>query len=186
MRTAGLINPNTGAARPHGQYLLGGEKGKKGVFPLANVLTREVDVEPGSQLDGIVAFAFHWGNFLFDIGYNLYIQEAEDVKVKTWANDTYGIADYAYDTANDFTITTLPGDGVADDTTEGPINREQVRDSAAETPSQVTHKLYGGLGYAFNHWNYPLMVGIAGSYEWPENNAAMEQWAVWGKVGLSF
>jgi len=55
----------------------------------------------------------------------------------------------------------------------------------AETPSQVSNKLFAGLGYVFKKWDNPLMLGLGGSYEWA-NSAAISGWAVWGKIGIGF
>jgi len=55
----------------------------------------------------------------------------------------------------------------------------------AETPSQVSNKLFAGLGYIFKKWDNPLMLGLGGSYEWA-NSAAISGWAVWAKIGVGF
>jgi hypothetical protein len=42
------------------------------------------------------------------------------------------------------------------------------------------------MGYTFRKWEVPMMMGIGGKYEWPTDNAALEQWSVWGKMGVTF
>ncbi|MCK4517458.1 hypothetical protein KAT92_01685, partial [Candidatus Babeliales bacterium] len=53
-------------------------------------------------------------------------------------------------------------------------------------PSVLTHKIFGGVGHAFNSWEYPLMLGVGGSWEFESDNDALEQWSLWAKLGLTF
>ena len=58
---------------------------------------------------------------------------------------------------------------------------------AVKTPSQVTNKIFAGLGYQFNYSkSVPGLVGIGGSYEFASDNAALENYSVWLKLGVSF
>lgn len=178
-----------------GYYNLGGQTGETGVFPLANILTQDIKVTPGSLFDGILALAFNVGNFTFDIGYNLFAKESEKVALKNaWSNDTYAVAIYTYDTANAFNTyvqatganpTAFAYNG-AQAGTNAAINEDHLDFSTIQTPSQVTHKAYAGLGYVFNKMKYPLMIGCGGSYEAAARNDSLEGWAVWAKGGISW
>ncbi len=127
--------------------------------PVANGLTHDVNVTPGSQLDAILGLAYNNGGFTADLGYNLYFAEQESVKVKgTLANPT--LAGAAVATAIDAT--------------------------AAETPAQFTNSIYGGVGYSFKEWEYPVTLGLGGKYEFAAKNSALEGWQAWAKAGLSF
>ena len=57
--------------------------------------------------------------------------------------------------------------------------------SAAETPSQNTHKIFGELGYIFKDWDYPVMLGIGGGYEFAPDDG-IENWQIFGKLGIKF
>ena len=176
-----------------GYYNQGGQTGVAGVFPLANILTQDIKVTPGSLFDGILALAFNIGNFTFDIGYNLYAKEAEKVALKNaWQNDTYAEAAWSYNTAAAFTTYVNAADPKAyayqnaPDGTNAAINADNLDFSTIQTPSQVTHKAYAGLGYVFNKMKYPVMIGCGGSYEATSRNDALEGWAVWAKGGISW
>ena len=54
------------------------------------------------------------------------------------------------------------------------------------TPSYVTHKIYGGLGYCFNEWETPFMLGLGAHYEFASSQKTLEQWGIFGKLGISF
>ena len=173
-----------------GHYLLLGESGKAGVFPAANVLTRRVDVEPGSQVDALLGIAYHWDNFIFDIGYNLFARESEDVKLKCFPCDTYGIAGNDYNTMAAFTIDDIASSphtigATASKATGTFLDCKDLDPSRAETPGFGTHKLYAGTSYVFKEWDYPLMLKFGGYYEWASSHKALERWSLFGGFAVS-
>ena len=176
---------------PMGYYFLGGKRGEKQVFPLANVLTRDVGVDPGSQLEALASLAFNYKSFTFDLGYNLFVKEGESVMVKDWPENTYAIANQTFGSITDdqplfdpTNATHAWGGGGAE---AMPIAREHLLEQDAATPVYVTHKIFGGLGYAYEDWDYPIMFGLGGSWEFTQGtNSALDGWALWGKLGVSF
>ena len=144
------------------------------VQPLANLTTVNFDVEPGSQVDGVINLAYNKGGFNFGLGYNLYYREAESVSMKSgqFAEDTYGISARNNDM---HTARVLEGVALKVSDLEMPA-----------TPSQFTHSVFGGVGYAFKNWEYPLMLGLGGKYEFADKNSALEGWQGWIKAGISF
>ncbi len=151
--------------------------------PAANILTQDVSVRPGNQFDAIAMFNFKSKRFLLDIGYNLYTKETESVSLKgTWLDDTYAVvtADFNVNTAGLHPF--VPTSANA----EFRINNDTLDIQGAATPSQLTHKLFGGIGYKFTIINYPSTIGIGGSYEFVNSNNALENYAIWTKLGLSF
>ncbi len=164
------------------------------LVPAVNYLSQySVDVTPGSQLDGILAFAYNNGGFTFDLGYNLYYREDEDVKLKcnpcacndaccSVAAGEYGIAERSFDTKGKFEAKNI-------DQCIGPkkaISTCDIDVDAASTPSQCTNGIYGGMGYHFKKWEYPLLMGIGGKYDWASSNSEFDSWSVWFKLALSF
>jgi hypothetical protein len=200
-RTPGLIWPAGTYANKrvfYGQWWLGAKKGDTTLTPMANLITRDMTVYPGSHFDSVVQFAFNWSGFTFDLGYNLFAKEAEKVRLKGeeccnpcatsctpadcggWRDNTYAISDLDWQTDSAF---------AAGDTyysSSDWINREHLCLDACTQPSVVTHKIYGGAGYAFNDWDYPLMLGLGGSYEFETDNDSLDGWSVWAKIGVTF
>jgi hypothetical protein len=177
---AGAIS--AGKLVPMGWYMLGGQSGKKEVFPLANVLTQDVGVRPGWQVEGLASLAFNWTDFTFDLGYNLFAKERESVMEKSWADDTYARTDIDYDPASNFSSSDKFING---HTTW--IQREHLVTEVATTPVVVTHKIFGGASYAFNSWEYPLMLGLGASWEFTQGtNSALDGYALWAKIALTF
>ncbi|MBU1007547.1 hypothetical protein KKA53_00505 [Candidatus Dependentiae bacterium] len=187
----GDTDPNVVAGKfvPMGWYMLGGQVGKAGTFPLANVLTQRVGVEPGSQLELLASFAFNWGNFTFDLGYNLFAKERESVMLKncTWTDQTYAIADPSYDPSAAFAVGNIwnPANISAD--ANKWINKKDLVTDTATTPVYVTHKIFSGFGYSWHGWDYPLTGGIGASWEFGQGtNAVLDGYALWAKLGIAF
>lgn len=163
-----------------GHYYLGGQNGKNALFPLANVLTRDVKVNPHLHFEGLLGLALISGNFTLDIGYNIFAKEGEDLSLKDcWKDDTYAVAKIGFKTTDVFDITNPAHVHLK-------INNSNLNLNVAATPTQITHKVYLGAGYAFNQRKHPIMLGLGTSYEFISANTALENFAVWGKVGISF
>jgi hypothetical protein len=192
-RTLGL--KYAGESVPAGQYALlvkAGRAANDGLIPAANVLTQNVNVTPGSQLDSMLSVTYNNGGLSADLGYNLYYREAESVKRKdaTWSDTQYAIANINFDTtAAGPAALDAAGVGYAAGGAAGyaaPIKATDLNTSACATPAQTTHGVVAGLGYTFREWETPLMLGLGGKYEFAGDNAAVEQWGVWLKAGLAF
>lgn len=191
-RTLGVKDAN-GVAVDGIQYLLVQKYGAAAgtaIIPAANILTKNVDVTPGSQLDGSLALAYNNGGWSVDLGYNMFYREAESVKLKDSFADTYAV--FATDRRVD-NYDTRGGGGAIDPFAVGAaqaglpeIKKETLDTRAAATDSAFTNAIYAGAGYTFKEWDTPLMLGVGGKYEFANDNNALEQWGVWGKVGVGF
>jgi hypothetical protein len=168
-----------------GHYILAqkiGAPANTPLFPAANVLTQDLRVKPGSQIDAMIDFSFMCSKFTVDFGYNLFFKDSESVWVKNWTENTFALAEKDYDTKNPFVAPT-PGSP----TFSQAINFADLDIDAATSSSQCTHKIFGGLGYTFNICNtHPLSVGGGASYEFVTSNAALENYSIWIKGGVSF
>lgn len=204
-RTLGLIN-EAGNKVDWGQYYLVGlidqVRGTQQLTPFANdgIGTVNMNIEPGSQLDAIAYLTYNNGGWNIDLGYNFFWKEKEDANLKTaWTDGKYGIAIVGQTMAqNDgnpnFEYTN--GNAVGDNAVGGALalvnatysaadHAYGIDTSAAETPSIDTHKVFGNVGYIFNDWEYPVMLGFGGAYEFADQKG-LENWQVFGKVGIKF
>ena len=163
-------------------YYLLGKVGKYVLYPAANVLTKNVDVDPGGEIDSFLNLNFNFKNFSFDAGYNFYWREREKVTLNSclWTDDTYAIADFDWQTCNSaFALTdALPASTA--------INFCNIDTSVAETPSITSHTMFGSFGYIFKNWKYPFMLALGAAYEWGENRNSADTFTLWIKGGLSF
>lgn len=186
-RTLGLVDaPGFSAGLiDWGHYVLlakVGDPKANGLTPAANVTTLNVDVTPGSQLDAMLALAYNNGGFCLDFGYNLFWKDDEDVDLKggQFTDGTWGIAD------RNFAANAGGNVAIADFVANTALTAKNLSTAAAETPSQVTHKIFAALGYVFKDWECPLMLGVGGGYEFRGSNAALEKWELWLKLGVGF
>jgi hypothetical protein len=173
-------------------YVLLGDSSAAGasLIPAVNVLTRlGVDVTPGSQLDGVLALAYNNGGLSVDLGYNLYCRAEEDVDLKRRIeSDRYGVAARNFKTATGTTFAQANIDRNASDPKiyGNWLTNSDIDVNAATTPAQFTNGIYGGLGYHFKKWEYPLLMGIGGKYDWASKNSEFNSWSIWAKLALSF
>lgn len=171
-------------------FLLGkvGTPANTPLTPAANILTSTLRVSPASQVDAIADFEFMFGKFTFDVGYNLFWKQKEGVSLKggsPFGSDSYGIAALDYDTSDPFTLEYAVG---TLDSSAHPraLGLQDLDMSSVKTPAYWTNKIYGGLGYIFKHWENPILISVGSSYEFANNNAQIEKWALWFKAGVSF
>lgn len=168
-------------------------------IPAANVLARDFNITPGSQVDAIAAFAYNNGGFSIDLGYNLFFKDAETGALKVaWTDNVYGIPNnltFAPGTAG-----SAKGSGATTDAQNivslnnaeeaaatGIAAGYRIDQDAALTPSVLTHKVFAGAGYTASEWDYPVMVGVGGSYEFAnEARTSADGFGVWGKLGVAF
>lgn len=181
-------------------------------IPGINVMTRRVKVEVGSQLDLLANLHFKYNKWNFELGYNLWARDSEDIKLnESWtAPGVYGLAsgeDMAYNNAiavkantpsaadaSPFDRLVYPqtaGTGVSSETTikefgagDGKFITENDVDLNGH-PSALSHKILGGISYDFELKDKPWFVGIAASYEFAPDNTELEQWAIWAKIGVT-
>lgn len=148
------------------------------LFPAANILTQSIKVKPGSQFDLLADLSFKSGGFIIDLGYNFFYKDEEDCWTKeSWQNDTYILVSDNYPTNDKLAL----ADSIQS------LNETDLDVDAIKSPSQVTNKVFAGLGYQFNYSkSVPGLVGIGGSYEFASDNAALENYSVWLKLGVSF
>lgn len=192
-----------------GHYYLAGKLGQENspLFPAANILTQRIKVKPGNQFDILANLSFKSSGFVLDVGYNFFYKDEENCWKKCcgsqdccgtscdsstscgtsccssgcgdccWQDGAYGIVRRGYTTDTEL---------VAADFVKT-LNSCDLDVDAVKTPSQVTHKIYAGLGYDFDiSKRFPALFGIGGSYEFASENSALECYSVWLKLGLSF
>jgi hypothetical protein len=182
VRTLGLKDMSTRVLDSHACYKLGGMVGVEKLFPLANILTRDVEVVPGGQFEAIANLSFAWKEFHFDFGYNFFAKEKEDVDVNDWNDHLYGSLDI-----NTTYVPTSDTFVAGDANNNALITSEYLDPWAVSTPAQATHKVHASLNYSFIDWKYPMAFGLGGSYEFvPGRNVGIEGYAVWAKAGVSF
>lgn len=176
VKNAALTNSKNDS---YSYYLALGKKDQtnKPLDPAANIFTRDVSVRPGNMFDGMIELAFKSSGFTIDLGYNLYFKDKESVKLPNFEDGVYGIAYPSFETSGSFTS----------DQTYGFLTKNDIQMTDATTPWQTSHNIFAGFGYTCKMYKkYPASVGLGGSYEFVNDNAALERAMVWVKAAFSF
>ncbi len=192
-RTLSLRNGahgTTGALTNMSKYYLVGQKNsllRAKLQPLANISSMPVSVKPGHELDMLAMMSFEASKFTFDVGYNPFWRDAENVYVKNFAGSgQYAIADKNYDVATALAAFAA-GVAGAGYRAGNELTLADFDISSIMTPTLLSHKLFAGAGYSWKAYDKVLCsVGLGGSYEFATSNADIENFAFWGKFNISF
>lgn len=176
----------TSAVMAWNYYLLAGEQGNHGVFPFANVLTREVSVHPGGRLQVHSSFAYHRNNTTIDFGYSFYAQEGEDISLRCWENDKYAPAHPEYPTDQPFSVLDFATQEPIGWSIGGPIQSFMLDVNTPATPAVLKHAVHGAISYTVTDWDNPFMMGCGFSVDWTQDNATATGYTLWAKAAITF
>jgi hypothetical protein len=185
VRTLGLSS-NTDGVVPAGQFILVAKENTSILTHLANVSTLAVTVEPKSRLEAVAGFCYRFNRISVDVAYNLFYNQAENVKVKAlWDEALYGLPENGL---SNEVLNVAADDFIGDVTILAPgntANTHTVDLSAASTPAQLVHKVGGGVNYSFET-KLPISLGAGADVELSSNNHSINSWSVWLKASFGF
>lgn len=188
-RTFDLVN------RPYSRYLLFNSTTGQTNIPGVNVLTPEVKVKPFNLVDICSGFRVRKGNLEIQIAYNLWAHGNEEVELKYPWQPYYGIAAAPGDvtpsglpaTASESTIKTL---APTDQDCEGqntfvPVLEQDLDYRSAISRGTFTNGVGIAAGWVHNHERVCGFIGAGAFIDFPMNNAALQIWGAWFKIGAS-
>lgn len=157
-----------------------------------NIMTLGCDVTVDVMGEGSLDFIYKNGGFTGELGYNIWGRSKEKVSVTgTIEKDKYAIYNFTWATAGDnntASATKIDGSGVAAaDATRTYVKTADADHESAESPSALSHKVFGHLAYNWfdNDFCPFLGIGAEGEFSGQDNNA-LNQWGVWLKGGFCF
>lgn len=165
-------------------------------IPGVNVLTRRVKVNPFNFVDLCAGFRFQFSVFEVEVAYNLWAHGDEEICLAEPFPEIYGIAgDGALvpgtnigATANESNIRELAPNDV-----DGlgnpiflPLHEYDLDFRSGIARAAVTHRASFAIGAIHDECRFALFWGVGGFVEIPQENTALKQWGVWGKVGGTF
>jgi len=177
--------------------------------PGINTMTQDVSVKPGFNFTSNMALCLETpaphNGFNLELGYNFYAREAECLSLNKECTLDSAIKDHFgsgfTNPIRNMTSELLSNEASVTNAFEHALNTTQVLDlfdnrklsfndfdlQSAAHPCVISHTIYGAFNYNFRNWCWPMMIGFGGSYEFTgEDNAALERWLLWGKLGVSF
>ncbi len=178
------------------RYLLVAQESNPNVaLPGVNFFTLEANVQPRSTIQWWIAAHYEHCNYDFELGYNLWWRQKEDLKDCLSAPcKTVGIYDLTCvgvdcRTASTATIGTYAQDITIDDAfTAITANDFNVQSGLAD--EALTNKFYAAGSYQGTVCDsYDYLFGFGGSYEFVSDKyrcAALPKWAIFGRFSLMF
>lgn len=165
-------------------------------IPAINILTTDVNVTPRSVINFWTALHYERCGIGFEIGYNVWWRQREKVTLheiplinNLGIFDLAGAAVLNPTSASNANISQSIGgiNPIVSNPTFVTLTLADLNLHSAEHPRAVTHKVYGATDYRCCWCNKEVSFGFGGSYEFarPRRNA-LEQWAVFGKLGITF
>ncbi len=171
--------------------------------PGINVLTIPLKVRPGFSHNMTSAAVFNSGGWQLEGGYNLFCRQSECIKLAcpwqegpaikymTGRGNTNPVRDITGNARlENISLNSVAGTGnrlLLGDYKYNFIKEKDLDLVSASSPTVITHTIYAAGAYRFDDYDYPMFLSAGGSYEFNKsNNAGIERWTVWGKLGLSF
>lgn len=173
------------------RYLLYRKKGETQTVRGVDILTFPVKVYPYGQFDFSGGFRLNYGSIEAEISYNIWGRSAEQAifepsrcEAEPLKFQNYGIAGAAPGTsASQSTIAYLaPAD--AQFTT---IRQQDISFASGTYPGGMTHRFQASIGVSPD--DSCIFGGVGGYYEIPWKryaNFIIQNWGVWGKLGIEF
>lgn len=180
--------------------------------PGINFFTKSVNVSHGAIGDFNLAGVYTMSHFQGELGYHCYARDKEDLSLATCWQAVPGLGAIWYSnnsflttsntrvtrssaTINNYEIgmndvkefkATNTSTEQKDNDAFKAIARDQLDLESAAHPAIIVNTLYMSLGYAWYDATYPVLINLAGAYEFGRGNAVMDRWKLWGKLGVSF
>ncbi len=170
--------------KPWSRFLLFNNINGDSNIPGVNVLTRKVTVRPFNMADLSTGLRFNLGAFDLEIAYNLWVHPSEKLVLEDREfPEIFGIAGtLPFTTASKSTISfQAPNDFVFI-----PITQFDLDLLSGCARSAVVHRPSIAAGAIIDRDCYTIIFGFGAFIEFPQQNTALNNAGVWGKIGASF
>jgi len=157
-------------------------------IPGINLLNKWVRVSSYEILDWAAGFRFGFGSAQAEVGFGMWFQSQERLKLASNWDPTFGIAGTTDATsASQSTIATR----AANDTTfvTIPVSQLNIIDRPQYPRNTILYRAHGSIGTDYKDEKRDLFWGIGAFFESPSSlshSSIFQQWGVWGKCGGAF
>ena len=161
--------------------------------PGINLLSGTVKVRPGSTLDIWTALRWERKKYTIELGYEFWWKQKEKISLNNKPIQQYGIFDLAGmnlvpQSASKANIsnTAIGSNAAPSDETLVALTRQDINIDSGAHPAAYSSTLYAAVAWIDKHSTYELHASFGAQYEIAHRKSALEQWAVWGKIGVRF
>ena len=183
--------------KPWSRYLLLHKKDGTMNIPAANVLTRNVTVEPFNYVD--LSGGWRWYNNCFEaeIGYSLWMHGSEELTLSDSFSEEFGIAgEGTFVNQKGITVGRTASNSTIDcrapndvDENNNPtfvtIRKRDLDLTKGIARTTLLHRVHVSTGYRITCQNVEGFFGVGGFVEIPSRNTSLASWGIWAKGGLS-
>ena len=169
--------------------------------PGINLMTAEVRVTPGFSHNMNTAIVYQSKGFACEGGYNFFARRAEHVELDDALSGNFAIK-HALGQGQTNPLRDISGTGqievaniVSDvgnlpvslaNYSQSVITSDDIDLASASTPCNLSHTIYGNIGYNWDEREYPMGLHAGGSYTFSNsNNSVVDRWTLWGKFTIS-
>jgi hypothetical protein len=152
-------------------------------LPAANVTNCDINVTPGSQVEGIMNFLYYNDWFHIDLGYNFFYSSKESLSVKSkFDNKRYSLVAHDYKSSSSaINLNEVTNYKYGSASKYINLDVDSVR-----MPAKFINKIYVDIACVCKKWDNPMLFSLGGHVEFCSSANAFNTWMINGKVGLSF
>ena len=172
-----------------------------GLTPGINLMTRTVNVIPGLSHNMNTALVYQSKGLCLEGGYNFFARRAEHIELDTslpsialkhveGEGKTNPLRDISGTAQTETGVNAISSIGILPvpvaNYSQSVITTDDIDLASASTPCHIAHTIYGNIGYNWDEKEYPMGVGMGGSYTFSNsNNSVVDRWTIWGKFSIS-
>ena len=153
------------------------------------------------MIDFWFAGHYHYEEWNVEVGYNLWWRDSESVRkgnkldlccrnivIYDWAKTAENCPPGEFTSASCATIdqSRFGANATPSDDVLTRVTNPQVDLKSATHGKALSHKFYLAGSYNSNFWDHPTSFGVGASYEYGNNNKALDQWAIYLKTSFGF
>ena len=186
--------------KPWSRYLsVYKDRTKTTTSPGINNFTQLCDVSAGSTRNLNLGLMFNQGGLRLSAGYHFHSRDREIIELsKDWSTDSAVAAIFKDDLSMISTAISKNGADIKnyrnvlnDKTGAGvetykPLTQSDLDLDSASAPASTVHTLYAGLDYYWPDRVHPLTLGFGGSYDAAGDNASLDRFLFWARLGINF
>lgn len=161
--------------------------------PGINLFSLEAKVSPRNTIDLWSAFNLQWKEFNVELGYSFWWRQKEHISLDCFVSKDFGIFDLAGmnlvpQSASNANIsqTAIGPNKAPSDASFVTIRTRDLDIDSAEHPMTLSSTVYAAFDWCPSVGDHSLLLGLGGQYEFAHRQSALEQWGIWGKLGISF
>ncbi|MBS1988540.1 hypothetical protein JST56_06160 [Candidatus Dependentiae bacterium] len=167
--------------------------------PGINIFSEIMKVTPQSEINWTNQLNLSCNNINFNIGYNLWWKDKEQVKLAHEWNKEVAIEHFSTQADFPFRLESFSqasikqsinqagaSDGlVGDNPIIKLVSKDNLNLNSASFPGAIGHTIFGSIGYATDWKKQPINLNFGSSYQVNSSKKVMQDWKIWLECSLN-